>query len=195
LGAPSSSQSDPTQSNSKTKPTDHDRAAPRGVGSTKAAGNYAPCFNAQASAKAAGFDDVLYLDSQERRYVEEVAASNFFVVRDGVAHTPSLGTILPGVTRRSVIELLRTEVGMEVVEGQVDIRTAMEEGASEAFCVGTGASVSPIGSITNGDAVAEYSYGDSGYGPVAEKVLSLLSGIQGGTMEDKRGWVYRVQAN
>ena len=134
---------------------------------------------------------MLYLDAAERKYIEEVAASNVFVVSDGVVHTPALGTILPGVTRRSVIELLQSEMGMEVVEGQLEIRTAMHD-ADEAFCVGTGASVAPIGSITYDKEVVEYTVGDSGFGQVAQRVLGLLSGIQSGAIEDTRGWIHHV---
>lgn len=91
------------------------RAAPKGAGSVKAAGNYAPCFQIQQASKKAGYDEVLFLDAKEDKYVEEAGASNFFCVTpDDTIHTPALrGTILPGVTRKSLIHLAR-EKGIKV---------------------------------------------------------------------------------
>ncbi len=91
------------------------RAAPKGAGYVKAAGNYAPCFQIQQASKKAGYDEVLFLDAKEDKYVEEAGASNFFCVTpDDTIHTPALrGTILPGVTRKSLIHLAR-EKGIKV---------------------------------------------------------------------------------
>ena len=172
---------------------DHDRAAPRGVGSTKAAGNYAPCFTVQADARAQGFNDVLYLDAATRTYIEEVAASNFFCVRDGVIYTPELGTILGGITRLSAIELLRDDLGMEVVEGKVSIEDVFSSTCSEAFCVGTAAVVSPIGSLHRSNSSREWTYNETGYGDVGYWLFNKLTGIQKGTSEDTRGWLHEVK--
>ena len=172
---------------------EHDRAAPKGVGSTKAAGNYAPCFTVQKAAREKGYNDVLYLDAATNTYVEEVAASNFFCVRDGVVHTPALGTILGGITRLSAIELLREDYGVQVVEGKVSIEDVFSDSTSEAFCVGTAAVVSPIGTIDRSSGSKQWSYDESGYGPVGKWLFDALTGIQKGTSEDSRGWLYEVK--
>mmetsp|Transcript_75862 Transcript_75862/g.180230 ORF Transcript_75862/g.180230 Transcript_75862/m.180230 type:complete len:417 (-) Transcript_75862:89-1339(-) len=130
---------------------EHHRAAPLGVGYVKAAGNYAPCFEAQAKAKADGFSDVIYLDVSGKN-IEEAAASNFFCVRDdGTLMTPGLGTILAGVTRKSILTLgeqLAKKDGSSltgVVEGDVTLEDVGR--STEAFVCGTGAGLTPIEEI------------------------------------------------
>ncbi|CAL1127606.1 unnamed protein product [Cladocopium goreaui] len=125
--------------------TNHHRAAEMGVGYVKAAGNYAPCFLPQKDAKEKGFSDVLYFDPSGTR-VEEAAASNFFcVTKDGVLKTPSLGTILAGVTRDTILKLARrltsTESGLltSVQETSISLGEILE--AREAFVTGTAAAV------------------------------------------------------
>merc|ERR1719253_2168503 len=128
--------------------TEHHRAAPLGCGDVKAAGNYAPCFASQAAARAAGFSDIVYLDAAGK-YVEEAAASNLFCLGgDGVLRTPSLGTILGGITRLSVLQLARElmasgESGLKGVE-ETSVTLDDIRGAKEAFVTGTGAGVTPI---------------------------------------------------
>ena len=116
---------------------DYHRAAPGGSGSVKAIGNYAPGMMPSKNAKKEGFAEVIYLDAVHHRYVEEVGAANFFCVKDGVIHTPELtGTILPGITRASIIDLAR-HFGYEVIEEKVDIDFVLK--ADECFCAGTAA--------------------------------------------------------
>jgi len=121
------------------------RAAPKGVGNTKSITNYAPAFQAQMLAKKNGFADALFLDTTDTN-VEEAGAANFFVVdKNGVVRTPSLGSILPGVTRDSVITLAK-ELGFKVLEAPLPIAEVME--AKEAWCTGTAAVITPVGSVT-----------------------------------------------
>jgi branched-chain amino acid aminotransferase len=121
------------------------RAAPKGVGNTKSISNYAPAFQAQLLAKKNGFADALFLDTTDTN-VEEAGAANFFVVdKKGVIRTPSLGSILPGVTRDAVITLAK-ELGFAVHEAPLAITEVME--AKEAWCTGTAAVITPVGSVT-----------------------------------------------
>lgn len=123
------------------------RAAPGGMGGTKCAGNYSPVLLTQLRAKEQGFADVVYLDAVHNRYVEEVSSCNIFVVSGDTVRTPPLnGTILPGVTRRSVCELLKAK-GYEVREEEVSIEDAC--GADEVFTTGTAVVISSVGSLTH----------------------------------------------
>ena len=127
----------------------HHRAAPGGSGGVKAIGNYAPGMMPSKRAKSEGYSEIIYLDAVEHNYVEEVGAANFFCVKDGIVYTPELtGTILPGITRLSIIELARS-MGLTVVEEKVSIDFALS--CDEAFCAGTAAVISPIGSIQHGE--------------------------------------------
>lgn len=167
---------------------EYHRAAPGGSGGVKAIGNYAPGMMPSKKAKAAGFAEVIYLDAETHSYVEEVGAANFFCVKDRVLYTPELtGTILPGITRNSIIELARHN-GIEVVETKVEATFAMA--ADEAFCCGTAAVISPIGSITKGDTKA--TYGDGSPGPITQQLYNQLVGIQNEEQEDIFGWLHEV---
>ncbi|KAG0454469.1 hypothetical protein HPP92_023761 [Vanilla planifolia] len=122
------------------------RAIPGGTGGVKTVGNYAAVLKAQSTAKAKGYSDVLYLDSIHKKYLEEVSSCNVFVVKDNVISTPAInGTILPGITRKSVIEVARTQ-GFLVEERLVTVDELLD--ADEVFCTGTAVVVSPVGSIT-----------------------------------------------
>jgi branched-chain amino acid aminotransferase len=139
-------------------------------------------------AKAAGFAEVIYLDAETHNYIEEVGAANFFCVKDNTLYTPELtGTILPGITRQSIIELARHN-GYDVIETKVSAEFAMD--ADEAFCCGTAAVISPIGSITKGEEKAVY--GDGKPGPITEQLYSHLVGIQNETEEDIFGWLHEI---
>jgi branched-chain amino acid aminotransferase len=154
----------------------------------KAIGNYAPGMMPSRKAKDAGFAEVIYLDAETHTYVEEVGAANFFCVKDNVLYTPELtGTILPGITRQSIMELARHN-GYEVIETKVSAEFAMV--ADEAFCCGTAAVISPIGSITKGEKKAIY--GDQKPGPITEQLYNHLVGIQNETEEDIFGWLHEV---
>lgn len=152
----------------------------------KAIGNYAPGMKPSKEAKAQGYAEVIYLDAETHTDIEEVGAANFFCVKDNVLYTPELtGTILPGITRDSIIQLARHR-GYEVVEGKVSAAFAMA--ADEAFCCGTAAVISPIGSITHdGDKTV---YGDGQPGAVTVELYDALTGIQNETEEDVFGWLH-----
>ncbi|XP_012452680.1 branched-chain amino acid aminotransferase 2, chloroplastic isoform X1 [Gossypium raimondii] len=159
------------------------RATLGGVGNIKAIGNYAGIMKAQAKAKANGFSDVLYLDSIHNRYLEEVSTANVFVVKDNTISTPVLGgTILPGITRKSIIEIAHSQ-GFKVEERLVPVEELFD--ADEVFCCGNAVCVLPVGSITlNGKRV---DYGESGF-VVSQQLHSALANIQMGLIEDKMGW-------
>lgn len=171
------------------------RAATGGVGHVKCCGNYAPCFEAARDAKAEGFSDVLYLN-QTCEYIEEAAASNFFCLTpDGLLCTPELGSILPGITRNSILQLARHliktgETGdtnlKEVKEGQISVSTALC--ATEGFLTGTGAGVVPIVHIQPGSRASRST--DFSVGPLTSMLTEMLNGIQDEGREDIFKWNY-----
>ena len=165
------------------------RAAPGGSGGVKAIGNYAPGMIPSEMAKGEGYAEVIYLDAVHHRYVEEVGAANFFCVKDGVISTPELtGTILPGVTRASVIEIAASR-GYECREERVDVDDALD--ADECFCAGTAAVVASIGSIEHGERVVEYCGGE--VGPITMEMYEALTAIQQRRDPDEFGWTVTVQ--
>lgn len=164
----------------------HHRAAPGGSGGVKAIGNYAPGMMPSKRAKSEGYSEIIYLDAVEHNYVEEVGAANFFCVKDGTIYTPELtGTILPGITRLSIIELARS-MGLTVVEEKVSIEFAL--GCDEAFCAGTAAVISPIGSIQHGEVEEDF----GGVGDITLALYERLTGIMGGSLEDSFNWTVEV---
>ena len=164
----------------------HHRAAPGGSGGVKAIGNYAPGMMPSRRAKSEGYSEIIYLDAVEHNYVEEVGAANFFCVKDGVVYTPELtGTILPGITRLSIIELARS-MGLTVIEEKVSIDFALS--CDEAFCAGTAAVISPIGSIQHGDIEEDF----GGVGDTTLALYERLTGIMGGALEDSFNWTVEV---
>jgi branched-chain amino acid aminotransferase len=170
--------------------TDYHRAAPHGTGNVKAAGNYAASLLPLGNAKAGGYDEVLYLDAREDRYVEEVGAANFFaVLKSGVIATPKLGSVLAGFTRDSVIRLAREHFEREVEERNVDIEEVLSE-AVECFSTGTAAVITPVGSITYRGTRHQFSDGKPG-----EQTMQLrdrLVGIQTKRYPDPYAWVVSV---
>ena len=168
---------------------EYHRAAPGGSGGVKAIGNYAPGMMPSRKAKDAGYAEIIYLDAEEHKYVEEVGAANFFCVKENTLYTPELtGTILPGITRDSIIQLAR-QMGHEVVETKVEADFAMN--ADEAFCCGTAAVISPIGQITLGGKTATYADGSTP-GEVTQKLYDALTNIQNEVGEDIFGWLHPV---
>jgi branched-chain amino acid aminotransferase len=169
--------------------TEFHRSAPRGMGGTKAAGNYSPVLVTQLAAKREGFADVLYLDAKHDKYLEEVSSCNIFVVHGKTISTPPIsGSILPGVTRRSIIQLARAR-GYTVNEERVSIDAAME--ADEVFTTGTAVVLSPVGSLTYNGQKREF--GKNGEPtPVALELYDALTGLQQERIEDEFGWVHRV---
>ena len=170
------------------------RAAPGGVGDAKTAGNYAASNLAEKEAKEQGFTQVLWLDAVERRYIEEVGSMNiFFVIRDEIV-TPQLnGTILPGITRLSVLELAR-HWGLKVSERRISIDEALsglEDGSvQEVFGAGTAAVISPVGLLHYQG--RSHQVGDGTTGPMARRFFYALTDIQYGRSEDPFGWVETV---
>ncbi|TMJ06195.1 MAG: branched-chain amino acid aminotransferase [Alphaproteobacteria bacterium] len=172
------------------------RAAEGGTGAAKCGGNYAASLLAQAEAIEQGCDQVVFLDAAEHRWVEELGGMNiFFVFDDGSMTTPPLsGTILPGITRDSVITLAQRE-GRTVREERYSIEQWRADAASgklrEVFACGTAAVVSAIGKIksANGDIVI----GDGTGGPITAALKATLVGIQRGDLADSEGWVRKVR--
>ena len=161
------------------------RAGPGGTGDVKVIGNYAPVLVAQSAAKEQGFNDIIYVDAVSRTFIEEVSSCNIFVVKGGRITTASLaqGTILPGITRDSLIQLAR-DLGYAVEEGQVSVDDLL--GADEVFCCGTAVVVSPVGSVTH-DGV-EHTYNGGEVGPVSQKMFDALTSIQEGQADDAHSW-------
>lgn len=172
------------------------RAAALGTGWVKAAGNYAPCFLPGYNAKHEGFSDVLYLD-HAGEFIEEVGSANFAMVKGGkllVADSPS---ILRGITRDSVIKIAREMFGLEVVFAPLELDRVLGLGkfvgegtADEAFCLGTAAAISPIGTLSlRGKA---FTFGNGGIGPITQKLFDAIDGIQTGAIPDPFGWTLIV---
>jgi len=173
----------------------YSRAASGGTGEAKTGGNYAGSIAASEIAKHKGCSQVLWLDAKERRYVEEVGAMNIFFVIDNKLATPPLrGTILPGITRKSVLEMAG-DLGIETEERLIsidEIVEGIESGrVTEIFGAGTAAVISPVGRINYND--KEYIVNNNETGCWAKKFFDTLTGIQYGELEDKYGWVYKVK--
>ena len=170
------------------------RAIKGGVGFAKTEANYAASLKAQQEAKEKGFSQVLWLDGKERKYIEEVGTMNVFFVINGEIITPVLeGSILPGITRMSAIELLRDK-GYTVTERRLsidEVYTAHKAGQlDEAFGTGTAAVISPIGGLSFNDEVISINNGE--IGKITAETYDSLTGIQYGRLQDKFGWVVEV---
>ena len=170
------------------------RAAPGLTGFTKCGGNYAASIKAGEMAEEQGYAQVLWLDGVEKKYVEEVGSMNIMFKIDGKIYTAACtGTVLPGVTRRSIIELCK-DWGYEVIEGKLaidDVMKAAHEGKlEEVWGTGTAAVVSPVKELKWKDDVAYIS--DGKIGPLTQKLYDTLTGIQWGKIEDTKGWIVPV---
>ena len=170
------------------------RAVRGGTGYTKCGGNYAASMRAGDRAAAEGYSQVLWLDGVERKYIEEVGAMNVMFLINGVVVTPQLtGSILPGITRKSCIELLR-EMGYTVEERLLSVEElsqALRDGAlEEAWGCGTAAVISPIGELRMGQ--AHYQVADGGIGKLSQKLYDTLTSIQWGTAPDTHQWTCKV---
>ena len=174
---------------------DYTRAAPGGTGAAKCGGNYAASLVAQAEAIRHGCDQVVFLDAAEHAYVEELGGMNvFFVMDDGSLVTPPLGgTILPGITRDSVIQLARGR-GHAVIERPYRFAEWQDDARSgrlrEVFACGTAAVVTPIGEVKG--AHGSFSIGNGDGGAVTDALRSTLVGLQRGSVADTHGWVKRI---
>ncbi len=175
--------------------SDYTRAAPGGTGEAKCGGNYAASLVPTGEAFAKGHDQVVFLDAAEHKWVEELGGMNlFFVFDDGSMITPPLrGTILPGITRDSIITLAR-EQGLGVREEMYSIDQWRDDAASgrlvETFACGTAAVVTAVGKVAGRD--GEFTIGTGGPGQMTSKLREQLVGIQRGTAEDTHGWVTRL---
>lgn len=182
--------------------TDYTRAAPGGTGAAKFAGNYAASLAAQASAEKEGCDQVVWLDANEHKYIEEMGGMNLAFVfgsEDGGAEnvtlvTPELsGSLLPGVTRLSLLELAR-DLGYKVEERRISTdewKEAAKSGAmTETFACGTAAVVTPVGTVK--DESGEFQVNGGQTGPVTMRLREQLTGIQNGRVADKHGWLYTL---
>ena len=174
--------------------TEDVRAVRGGTGEAKCGGNYAAANRAGEKAAEKGYAQVLWLDGVERKYVEEGGGMNVMFRINGTVVTPMLtGSILPGITRKSCIELLRSW-GVSVEERLISVDElfdAAKTGAlEEAWCVGTAAVVSPIGELAWGK--RKYTINDNRIGSLSQKLYDELTGIQRGTKPDPFGWVCRV---
>ncbi len=163
-----------------------------GTGYAKCGGNYAASTRAGERAMKKGYSQVLWLDGVERKYVEEVGAMNVMFKINGEIVTPALtGSILPGITRKSCIEVLKS-LGYKVTERLVsldELIEALEKGTlEEAWGCGTAAVVSPIGKLAYGE--KEYTVSGGRIGPITQKLYDLLTGVQWGKTDDPFGWVY-----
>jgi len=170
---------------------DHVRAVRGGVGDTKTMGNYAASLLAGEKAHQAGYTQVLWLDGVEQRYIEEVGSMNIFFVIDDELITPMLnGSILPGITRDTVLFLAR-QWGLKVSERKISIDEVVSAHASgtlsEIFGSGTAAVISPVGELKYEDAVLTIGNGE--VGPLAQKFFNAIVDIQYGRIEDPYGWI------
>ena len=170
------------------------RAVRGGTGYAKCGGNYAASTRAGEKASRRGYSQVLWLDGVERKYIEEVGAMNVMFKIDGEIITPALtGSILPGITRKSCIEVLKNK-GYKVSERLLSIdelTDALENGRlEEAWGCGTAAVVSPIGMLSYKD--KEYPVNGGKIGAITQELYDTLTGIQWGKIEDSYGWVYKI---
>lgn len=171
------------------------RAVRGGMGYTKTGGNYAASLIGQDEAHKEGYSQVLWLDGVEQKYVEEVGAMNIMFLIDGELITPALqGSILPGITRKSVLELCKSW-GMKVTERRIsidEIAQAYDEGKlQEVFGTGTAAVISPVGHLKFGDKIMEIN--GNKIGPVSQKIYDTMTGMQWGKIEDTFGWIVPVE--
>ncbi|WP_418824298.1 branched-chain amino acid aminotransferase [Paratractidigestivibacter faecalis] len=168
-----------------------DRAAPHGTGNIKAGLNYAMSLHPSVIAHSKGYADNLFLDPQTRTYVEETGGANvLFVKKDGTLVVPQSFTdsILPSITRRSLVDVAEKMLGMTIE--QRPVRFDEIDQFVECGMCGTAAVISPVGQIDNGD--KSVVYGMEHVGPVMKKLRETLTGIQSGAIEDQFGWVHKI---
>ena len=167
---------------------DYDRAAPHGTGHIKAGLNYAMSLYAIVDAHHQGFDENMYLDSATRTYVEETGGANFlFITKDGKVVTPKSSTILPSITRRSLMYVAKEYLGLEVEERLVAL-SELKDMAECGLC-GTAAVISPVGKIVDHGTEICFPSGMTEMGPVIKKLYDTLTGIQMGRIEAPEGWI------
>ncbi|KAI6678232.1 hypothetical protein NL676_039028 [Syzygium grande] len=159
------------------------RATPGGTGGIKSITNYSPVFKPISEAKSSGFSDILFLDAATGKFIEEASSCNVFTVKGNVISTPALqDTILPGITRKSIIDIALS-FKYQVEECLLMVEDVMD--ADEVFCTGTAVGVTPVGSVTYQGKRCEYKTGED---TVTERLRARLEAIQIGTAEDDFGW-------
>ena len=167
-----------------------DRAAPQGTGAAKVGGNYAASLMPGSQAKKAHFADCIYLDPMTHSKIEEVGSANFFgITHDNKFVTPKSPSVLPGITRLSLIELAQSRLGLEVVEGDVFIDKLAD--FKEAGACGTAAVITPIGGISYKDHLHVF-HSETEVGPITQKLYKELTGVQTGDIEAPEGWIVKV---
>lgn len=165
----------------------YDRAAPHGTGNIKAGLNYAMSLRPYVSAHKAGYDENLYLDSASRTYIEETGGANIlFIDKNNKVVTPKSDSILPSITRKSILYVAKHYLNLEVEERPININE-LDDFVECGLC-GTAAVIAPVGSITYNDKEYEFKTG-----PVVDKLRNMLLGIQKGAIEAPDGWVVEVK--
>ena len=167
--------------------SDFDRAAPRGTGHVKAGLNYAMSLYAIVDAHEQGYDENIYLDSATRTCIEETGGANVIFIKGNTLVTPKSSTILPSITRRSLLQVAKDYLGMDVEEREVKLSEIGD--FEECGLCGTAAVISPVGKIV--DHGTEYTY--AGFGPKIQKLYDTLTGIQMGRIEAPEGWIKVIE--
>ena len=170
------------------KVSDFDRAAPNGTGNIKAGLNYAMSLHAIVTAHKEGYDENMYLDSMTRTKVEETGGANFlFVTRDGKVVTPKSDSILPSITRRSLIQVAQEYLGLEAEEREITLEEVKD--MAECGLCGTAAVISPVGKIVDHGKEICLPSGMTQMGPITQKLYDTLTGIQMGRIKAPEGWI------
>lgn len=170
---------------------DFDRAAPHGTGHVKAGLNYAMSLHAIVDAHNQGYDENMYLDAATRTKVEETGGANFlFVTKDGKVVTPKSSTILPSITRRSLMHVAKEYLGLEAEEREVLLEEVPE--FAECGLCGTAAVISPVGKIVDHGKDICFPSGMDEMGPVTKKLYDTLTGIQMGRIDAPEGWIHKI---
>ena len=174
------------------KVSDFDRAAPHGTGHIKAGLNYAMSLHAIVTAHEEGFDENMYLDAATRTKVEETGGANFiFVTKDNKVVTPKSDSILPSITRRSLMTVAKDYLGLEVEEREIYFEEVKD--FAECGLCGTAAVISPVGKIVDHGTEIAFPSGMTEMGPVTKKLYDTLTGIQMGHIEAPKGWIREIK--
>ena len=172
--------------------SDFDRAAPNGTGHIKAGLNYAMSLHAIVDAHKQGYDENMYLDAATRTKVEETGGANFlFVTKDGKVVTPKSSSILPSITRRSLVQVAKEYLGLEAEEREVYLEELPD--FAECGLCGTAAVISPVGKIVDHGKEICLPSGMTEMGPVTKKLYETLTGIQMGRIEAPKGWIHVIE--
>ena len=172
--------------------SDFDRAAPHGTGHIKAGLNYAMSLHAIVDARKNGFDENIYLDPQTRTKIEETGGANvIFITKDGKLVTPKSNSILPSITRRSILQVARDYLGMETEEREVYLDEVKD--FAECGLCGTAAVISPVGKIVDHGKEICFPAGMEKMGPVTQKLYETLTGIQMGHIKAPEGWIHVIK--